>query len=246
MAAKLDDARFKDPLYTVAEAARIIEAPRNTLSSWARRYERRERDNRVVSSEPLVTRLQPERPRLPSIPFVGLAEAMVLAAVRKSGVPMQRIRPALTALEKEMGLRHALANRRLYTDGAELLYDYSQRHPDKEGAAARRLVVIRNRQYVFAEVVEEYLRCLVYDPAPDGYVRLMRLPAYRQAEVVVDPARSGGDPIFARGGCRVRDVLQRFRAGDSLNRLTREFGAPKAHIEDALRVAFRRVAPAFS
>lgn len=244
MAAKLDVQRFKDPLYTVDEAARIIEVPRNTLSSWARRYERCERGSRVVSSEPLVTRLPPERPRHPSIPFVGLAEAMVLAAVRRSGVPMQRIRPALTAVEKEMGLRHALANRRLYTDGAELLYDYSQRHPDKEGAAALSLVVIRNRQYVFTKVVAEYLRCLVYDTAPDGYVRLMRLPAYRQAEVVVDPARSCGDPIFARGGCRVRDVMQRFWAGDSLKRLTREFGAPKVHLEDALRVASRRSAPA--
>lgn len=241
MADKSYDSRFHDPLYTVAEAARIIEAPRSTLSSWARRYKRRG----AASAEPIVTRLPMERPRLWSIPFVGLAEAMVLAAVRRSGVPMQRIRPALIAVGREIGLRNALANRRLYTDGAELLYDFSQRHPDKEGAAALRLVVIRNRQCVFTEVVEEYLQCLTYD-SDDGYVKLMRLPAYRKAEAVVDPARSSGDPIFARGGCRVRDVLQRFWAGESLKQLTREFGAPEAHIEDALHVAFRKAAPTFS
>ena len=58
------------------------------------------------------------------IPFVGLAESMVLAAVRRSGVPMQRIPPALDAPEQEIGVEHALASRRLYSDGAELLFAY--------------------------------------------------------------------------------------------------------------------------
>lgn len=39
-----------------------------------------------------------DRRREPSIPFVGLSEALVLAAVRKSGVPMQRIRPGRMAM----------------------------------------------------------------------------------------------------------------------------------------------------
>lgn len=240
-----DDPRVCEPLYTVAEAARIIDVPRQTLVSWARGPNGRRRSGRTVNGGPVVTRLQPEWPRSPSVPFIGLAEATVLAAVRKSGVPMQRIRPALQALEKEMSLHYALANHRLYTDGAELLYDFSQRHSDSnEAQAARRLVVIRNRQCVFAEVIEEYLQCLIY--AEDGYVKMMRVPVYRKAEVLVDPARSSGEPIFARSGCRVRDVLQWFWAGGSIKQLTREFRVPADHIEDALRVASRQLAPVVS
>ena len=154
---------------------------------------------------------------------------------------MQRVRPALRELQKGLGIHHALASRKLYTDGAELLYDYSERHPHAEAAqAARELVVIRSGQCLFAKVIEEYLRGFSY--APDGYVELFRVPVYREAEVVVDPTRSSGAPIFARGGCRVEDVLQRFQAGESLNELTTEFGVPASHLEDALRVASRRAA----
>ena len=121
-----------------------------------------------------------------------------------------------------------------------MLYDYTERHPVAEAArVARRLVVIRSGQCVF-EVIEEYLRGFRY--APDGYVELFRLPAYLQAEVVVDPTRSSGAPIFERGGCRVEDVLQRFQAGESLKELTAEFGVPATHLEDAIRVASKRAA----
>lgn len=154
---------------------------------------------------------------------------------------MQRIRPAFKELERGLGIRHALASRKLSTDGAELLYDYAERHPDMKAArAARRLVVIRSGQRVFVEVIEAYLRGFRY--APDGYVELFRAPAYREAEVVVDPSRSSDAPIFARGGCRVEDVLQRFQAGESLKELTEEFGVPASHLDDAIRVASRRAA----
>jgi len=64
------------------------------------------------------------------VPFIGLAEGYVLAALRKAGVSLQRIRPALNHLQRELGLEHALASRRLYTDGAEVLYDYAERQAD--------------------------------------------------------------------------------------------------------------------
>jgi len=237
----LDQSRFEDPLYTIAEAARIIDVPPSTLSTWARGYVRRPPNRPEVRGEPIVTYREMYGPRRPSIPFVGLTEATVLAAIRASGVPMQRIRPALKELQRGLGIRHALASRKLYTDGAELLYDYAERHPDAKAArAARRLVVIRSGQSVFSEVIAEYLRGFRY--APDGYVELFRVPAYRQASVVVDPTRSSGAPIFERGGCRVEDVLQRFQAGESLKELTEEFGVPANHLEDAIRVASRRAA----
>lgn len=50
-----------------------------------------------------------------------------------------------------------------------------------------------------------FLREWQYDA--EGYVSLIRLPLYRRAEIVVDPARGFGQPIFARGGARVADVL---------------------------------------
>lgn len=154
---------------------------------------------------------------------------------------MQRIRPALIELQRELGLEHALASHKLYTDGAELLYDYAESRPNSpDGRLARELVVVRSRQHVFAEVVDAYLRRIEY--GDDGYASLIHVPAYDEAEVVVDPARAFGAQIFERGGSRVDDVLDRFWAGESLEELSVEFGVPTDQLEDVLRVASRRAA----
>ena len=90
---------------------------------------------------------------------------------------------------------------------------------------------------MFNEVVEAYLRRLEF--AADGYVQLIRLPAYEAAEVVVDPNRGFGQPIFARGGARLEDALALFRAGEPLDVVAEEYGVPRVELEDAVRIATR-------
>lgn len=105
------------------------------------------------------TTLPRQAARLPVIPFIGLAEGAVLTAIRRSGVSMQRIRPALEHLDSQFAVAHALVSRRLYSDGAERLFGYPESADDA------------------------CLRGLEFDE--QGYARLIRLPAYEIAEVVV-------------------------------------------------------------
>jgi uncharacterized protein (DUF433 family) len=233
------DIRFAAPLYTLAEAARALDVPPSTFSGWARGYVRRSPGRKTVTGEAVVTALAAPAGE-PIIPFVGLAEGMVLAAVRRAGVPLQRVRPALDLLAREIGIEHALASRKLFTDGAELLFDFSQRAGGPVDDFSQDLVVVRSGQRVFRDVIQAYLRRIDY--GPDGYAQLIRLPAYASAEVVADPKRSFGQPIFERGGSRVADVLERFWAGDEIQTLSAEFGVPPGHIEDVLRAASRRAA----
>jgi len=230
--------RFDVPLYTVAEAARYLDVPESTLRSWTHGYRRHVGDRPDVVGAPVLTSLPRLRPSGPVIPFVGLAEGLVLTAMRSSGVPLQRIRPALSRLQDELGLHHALASRRLYTDGAEVLFDYAEHGDDPAAArAARDLVVVRNDQRVFNEIVESYLQRVEF--GDDGYARLIRLPAYEVAELVVDPERGFGQPVFARGGARLEDALSMFRAGESLDVVADEYGVPVEELEDAVRIATR-------
>ncbi len=210
-----------------------------TLTTWVFGYTRRQPGHPAMQAKPIlsVPDASTHRRGAPIVPFVGLAEGLVLAAVRRSGVPMQRIRPALDALADGLGVDHALASKRLYTDGAEILWDFAESSGD---ADARQLVVLRSDQLVLADIVAEYLRLITYDDS--GYARIIRLPAYKTAEVVADPQRSWGQPVFARGGARVNDVLDRFSAGEDIAALSAEFGVPAAEVEDAVRVATRRAA----
>ena len=230
------DLRFEAPLYTVAEAARVIGVASSTLATWTKGYKRQRADRPTVQGEAVVTAF-PATGQQPSIPFVGLAEALVLAAVHRSGVPMQRVRPALAALEREIGIDHALASSRLYTDGAEVLFDFGTSER-VDPSVVKQLVVVRNGQRVFVEVVADYLQRIEY--GTDGYATLIHVPGYR--DVVCDPYRSFGRPIFSRGGVRVDEVLARFQIGESIDALTAEFGVTVGDVEDALRVAFRRAA----
>lgn len=226
--------RFDVPLYSITDAARHIDVSRSTFDSWARGYARRSKDRTPVTGAPVIT-LLPTVDRGPSVPFIGLAEGFVLAAFRQAGVPLQRIRPAITRLQERLGIEHVLASRSLYTDGAEVLYDFAESTGDTpEGKSARQLVVARNDQLVFREVVDSYLRRIEF--ATDDWARAIHLPQYGTADVLVDPQRSFGIPIFARGGVRVEVVLNRFKAGESIEELSEDFGVPTDELLDALRV----------
>lgn len=234
-----DEIRFTVPLYTISEAAVSLGVPQATFSRWARGYRVDRPSGRPTVADPVVTTVATGRG--PVIPFVGLAEGMVLAAIRKAGVPLQRIRPALTVLEREIGVEHALASKRLFTDGAELLYDFEEsRAAEDIRDDLRQLVVVRSGQRVFAPVVAAYLKRITY--ARDGWARRVQLPAYDVARVVADPAVNFGQPYFVNGGVRVEDVLDRWYAGEALGDLADDYGVPAREIEDAVRVSKRRAA----
>ena len=95
------------------------------------RHARRPSARPKVIGAPIVTSVAAER-GYASIPFVGLAEAMVLAAFRRGGVSLQHIRRAVAIIGEEIGLAHALASRRLYSDGAVILYDYAEAEGNEE------------------------------------------------------------------------------------------------------------------
>src|SRR5262249_11481989 len=143
-----------------------------------------------------------------TIPFVGLAEGMVLAAFRETGLPLQRIRPALDRLQREVGLEHALASSDLYTDGAEVLYKYAEDEGDKQ---LRLLTVVRSGQHVFHDVIDQYLKRIEYD---GGWAARLTLPITPEPLLIADPARAFGQPVFIHGGARLIDVLDRVEAGE--------------------------------
>lgn len=222
--------RFEDPLYTPSEVAAFLGVPAETIRRWA---------GPASGDREAVITAAPGRVRHARIPFVGLAEAYTLRAIRKAGVSLQRIRPALERLDQELGLEHALASQRLYTDGSEILLDVAQRADGDVSLAAQHLVVVRNGQHVFHEVVADYLSRITF---ADGYAQVIPLPAYADARVVVDYRRSFGQPIFLASGVRLTDALGLFEAGDPLATVSVEYGIPESELQAALRVALRHAA----
>lgn len=101
-----------------------------------------------------------------------------------------------------------------------MLYQYAEATGDD---AVKSLVVVRDGQHVFREVVQDYLRCVTF--SEDGHARLIRLPAYGDANVVADPRRAFGQPIFDHAGTRVEGVT------DGSTPATRSRSSPRGRSE---------------
>jgi uncharacterized protein (DUF433 family)/plasmid stabilization system protein ParE len=221
----VEDYRYVTPLYTKGQAADLIDVPRQTFRNWAVGYAYKRVDGVSVAADPLVTTAGSPRQHAPTVPFVGLAEGYMLAAFRKAGVPMARIRPAIRWLERNIGLTQALASQRLATDGAEVLWDFKHHTNDPaEQEAVDGLVAVRKGgQQVFRPVVREYLQRVSYQ---DGWVRVILLPGYHDIDVTVDPWINGGQPTLASRGIRVADVLGRLMAGEDSHDVAHDYDLP--------------------
>ncbi len=226
-----DDPRVRDALFTFREAAAYLGVPSSTLSYWTRHA-------RQPGGRALVSGFEAEQ-GVPSLPFLGLTEAYVLAAFRAAGVPVRRIAPALERLKADVGLDYALASRHLYTDGVEVLFDYAIQVGED---AARTLAEPRSGQIVLRPIVTQYLRRIQWD-AQQWPVRL-HLPGFSVADVVVDVRRAYGRPLLVHGDARVEDLVGRWRGGDTLAEIAIDFGVPPEEVEDAVRVGTKTRAAA--
>ncbi len=76
-------------LYTVSEVARYLDVPVSTFSTWAGGYPRHPKGRPDVSQPAVVTAVDGQRRGAhdPSVPFIGLAEGLLLAAMRRCAAP---------------------------------------------------------------------------------------------------------------------------------------------------------------
>jgi uncharacterized protein (DUF433 family) len=216
---ELDErATFSLPLYTRAQAARIIGVSPNTFNNWAKGYTYK-RAGAPVRQSPIVTTTD-EFFGL-SVPFDGIAEAYVLTRLHELGVPMQRIRPAVRTLQAEQGLEHALLSERLKTDGAVVLFDYLLQM-DPEFDPAPQLTEVVSKQAVFEESVNQYLHTIAYS---SERVAAFDLPQY-PFPVSVNPHVNGGQPTLSEFGVRVSDITSRVRAGEAIADVAEDYEVP--------------------
>ena len=71
------DVRFSMPLYTQAEAARYLGMSDSTFKYWTHAYDRPGRTGKIHHGAPIITRVQSDASSGASVPFIGLAEAVL-------------------------------------------------------------------------------------------------------------------------------------------------------------------------
>lgn len=218
------------PAYTPAEAAHYLRMPPETLRDWihGRTYVASGRPKR---SPALIHLDDPERKYLS---FINLVEAHVLAAMRRRyGVKLPKVRLALDYVRKQFKSSRPLVDQTFQTDGLDL---FVERYGDM-------LNVSREGQRTMKDLITTYLQRIDRDSLG---IPIRLYPFTRDSEsisspkddprvVVMNPAVSFGKPVIAGTGIAVSAIYERYRAGDSVTDLAKDFRLDTSAVEEAIR-----------
>ena len=236
----IEDERFTRRLYTVAGAARLVGMSPSTLRTWSHGYEKSFTDRPRVKQGPVITAIENGSSDRRAIPFIGLVEATVVQAFRRTGLPLQRIRRALEVLASQGVLEHALASQQMYSDGANVLYDYADLHNDRQ-LRLLTLTVVRTGQRVFHEVIDEYLKRITFG---DEWATELILPVTERHLLRVVPGVAAGDALFIDGGAPLSAVRSRAAAGEPIASIAADYGTPAEDLKEALCAIWPQTAAA--
>lgn len=204
------------PLYPIAEAARIVQAPRSTLRGWLPRY-----------SED-------------GLSFLELLEAYTIQTLRsRHQLPMRSIKRAVQFLRKETGSPYPLALEGLgfETDGSELFITQLGK---LVSATAHGQMAMRQVLKAFLKRVEYDERGLGTRFYP--FTRDFRTDSPRL--IVVDPQLNFGRPCLTSHAISTSMIARRYKAGESATELASDYSCGRNEIEEAIRAELVELARA--
>ena len=216
-----DVAVLEREVYGMAEAARLLGLRSITLRRWVDGY----------SKYPPVSREEPTGGDI--VTWGEFVEARYLAEYRhRHNIPLQRLRPAISALRRTFKVRYPLAHAAPYLDVGrrELLL----RLQEEAGLGKRfaPLIVVRNNQLMLADPAESFVEKV--DFGSDETRSVERLyPLDKSQPVVIDPLFSFGAPSVR--GVRTENLFELFQAGESLEAIAETFELEPREVEAAVR-----------
>jgi hypothetical protein len=174
-------------LYTPAEAGRLLHVRPQKIVRWLRGH---------MIGDQRYDPLWPPQVDLDDghiyLGFRDLMEVRIADKFISFGVSPQRVRSAIQLAQQLMGEDRPLSTDRFRTDGRDIFFQVIE--TDEHGQERERLLNLFRRQYEFKQIIEPLLKGIEFD---DHGAPFLWWPLGRRKNVVVDPARSFGQPIDA-------------------------------------------------
>ncbi len=205
------------PAYSPAEVAHYLDIPVSTVRYWS------------VGRYPIRPLIKPARDGPLILSFTNLVELHILSAIRrKHRISMPKIRRALDYVQGELSLVRPLADQRFQTDGVDLFVYY---YGDLINAS-------KQGQLAMKELLGAALIRVEWDNAGQP----VRLFPYTRKEptdaadlIMIDPSISGGRAVIRDTRIAVEVIAERYKAGESIRELARDYGRKPNEIEEAIR-----------
>jgi uncharacterized protein (DUF433 family) len=198
--------------YGFSEAAQYLHLPKSTVRAW------------VCGQDGFEPLIDPAGDRSPMLSFINLVEIHMLAAIRRAHkVGLPNVRIALQNLEGS----NPLASHRLETDGVDLFVR----------SFGELVNLSEPNQRVMVDVMSAYLKRIRWegDEAAALFPFSTADVVDGRRSVMIDPRVSFGRLVIADTGIATEIVLERFRAGESIDELAKDYRRDRLEIEDVLR-----------
>ncbi len=222
----IDLYRGKDPrelpAYGLVEAAHYLRLPVRTVRQWL--YGRPLSTGR--RTKPLV---RPAAPDTHQLSFVNLLELHVLSGIRREHrLDMRKIRQAVDELEQQYRSAHPLIDQVMLTDGSELFVE----------ELGELVNLNHSGQRAMRALLSAYLKRIERDDAGLA-IRLFpftrRLSQDSPRLISIDPRVAFGRPVIAGTRIPTVEIAERYKAGDSIATLLREYDASEDQVHEAIR-----------
>ncbi len=195
-------------IYSVAEAARLLQLSLQTTRRWAARYDFTDA-GAPQFSRPLIRAELGRRHRLVELSFFDLIELLFVKAFHERGVSLPVIRKAAKHTSEILRSTHPFGMRHFKTDGFTIFARLSQAEslPKRSFTATdSKLIDLKNGQHEFSPIVTPFLQQFEYNLKTD----LVRQgwPLRKEKQIVVAPPIDFGPPFIAELGVAARNLLR--------------------------------------
>jgi uncharacterized protein (DUF433 family) len=209
------------PAYTIGEAAHHLSVPAATVRYWAKGQD---------GYQPLID-VPDHQPTLLS--FLNLVELHVLAAIRrKHTVPMPKVRVAIDYLKARTRTaadkKHPLISRQLETDGLDL---FIERYGELVNISQDGQLAMKQVMSAALTRIERDTKGIPIKLFPFTRSSIDNAPTM----VLIDPSLAGGRPVIAGTGLATEIIAERYKAGESVSGLARDYERKEAEIHEAIR-----------
>jgi uncharacterized protein (DUF433 family) len=212
------------PCYRFVEVAHYLRMPKATVRAWALGQ------GRFRS----VLTLQPQE-GVPLLSFVNLVEVHVLDALRREhDIPLQKARGVLRLLARLFpDTPHPLADQDLLTESGEVFVEHLGRlvSASQEGQIALRELLQAHLRRVDRDPMGRASRLYPFTRKREDRRQLLHEPKL----VMIDPEIQFGRPVLAGTGIPTLVIADRYKAGDGIADLARDYDRPEEEIEEAIR-----------
>lgn len=215
-------------LYTIPEAARILQMRAETVRCWVKGYSFGREGHRRYSP-PLIQLPTSSGVSELFLTFQNLIELLFIRLFHREGVSLYTIRAAASEAQRDFESNHPFAVKQFDTDGKDIFATLEFK--DVEGIPKSKVLKdLKLSQMVIDEIARPYFKNLEYSSL--GVIRYY--PLGSDKSIVLDPKRSFGKPIDEASGVSTYVLYQMARTGEAPRDIAKWYGVSEEAVSNAI------------